>query len=341
MIESNLKDFYPIKKYKRNVLIYRVLFLLVYLISFIISAIYLYKGFWIFSILWICGMILFVFINIVVSHGAIATNWDDIDYSGFQKINLDFMLSDSIKHYAYLYIPTEIDISKTKRPVIIGFHGWNSQHREMDKYCLPTAREEKYLYFTLDARGHGNSGGEKSDFTQFDDSVKFIDMILNLPYVDNTKIAVVGFSMGAAQCAYAAYDHPYVKACVMLSGPYDLYFTRKNLSFLQNFLFKLTGCKFPKSDEIMMKYNPISKFKAEGVKLAYEDGLISNSDRVYLIANRDDHVVSYINTEKAIEKLKISEDNYRIYQKGKHCFVGNEYFLSLEIYRFLKKCLKH
>ena len=342
MEESPLIDFYPKKMFNKQVLLVRLLFFLPFLVLILYLLNYystepLY--FWIGIVLWVFCLIAYIGINAVLETGIIATNWDDMDYTSFRKINIPFNGIDGKPQAAYLYIPDGVDINNSKTPAIIGFHGWNSHHREMDRYCLPTAFSEKYLYFTMDARGQGNTQGSKNDFDQFDDSIKFIDMVSKLPYVDNTRISVVGMSMGSARTAYAAYDHPYVRSCIMLSGPYDLYYTRHHLLFIQKVLFLLSGCRFPKTDELLKKYSGINKFKSEGVKLAYSNSPVPNEKRIFLAANKNDPVVTWKNTEFAIDKLKLPETNYRIFPKGNHCFDGNEYYLSVDIYRFLKKTL--
>ncbi len=342
MEEDRLVDFYPKKMFKKSVFLVRLLFFLPFalLVAYLIlfpSESKLY--FWIAVISWLISLIAYIGINAILEAGIIATNWDEMDYTGFHKINIPFEGIDGKAQAAYLYIPDDVDIKNSKTLAIIGFHGWNSHHREMDRYCLPTAFSEKYLYFTMDARGQGNTPGSKNDFDQFDDSIKFIDMVASLPYVDNTKIAVVGMSMGSARTSYAAYEHPYVRSCVMLSGPYDLHYTRYHLSFIQKVLFLLSGCRFPRTDDLLHKFSGINKFNPEGVKLAYSSSKVPNEKRVFLAANKNDPVVTWKNTEMAIEKLKLPATNYRIFPKGNHCFDGNEYYISVDIYRFLKKTL--
>ncbi len=342
MEKNQLIDFYPKKFFKRSVLSVRFLFFLPFV--GILAYLILFPSepevyFWIAVTLWLISLIGYIGINAILETGIIATNWDDMDYTGFRKTNIPFEGIGGTPQAAYLYIPDGIDIENSKTPAVIGFHGWNSHHREMDRYCLPTAFSEKFLYFTMDARGQGNTPGNKNDFDQFDDAIKFIDMVASLPYVDNTRIAVVGMSMGAARTAYAAYEHPYVRSCVMLSGPYDLYYTRYHLLFIQKVLFTLSGCKFPKTDESLRKFSGINKFNPDGVKLAYSETKIPNEKRVFLAANKNDPVVTWKNTEMAIEKLKLPASNYRIFPKGNHCFDGNEYYISVDIYRFLKRSL--
>jgi dienelactone hydrolase len=343
MTEIELIDFYPKETFKKSVRNVKLLYFTIY--SFIlISAMFFFSPtgfrFIIFILLWVLGIIVYILNNMALEVCIIATNWDDVDYTGFQKRNIEFQKTDSINHFAYLYVPSGLEISTAKSPAIIGFHGWNSHHREMDRYCLPTAKSENYLYFTMDARGQGNTKGDKNDIAQFNDAVKFIDMVASLPYVDSTKIAVVGMSMGGARASYAAYDHPYVRALVLLSGPYDLYYTRYHMTRSQTIIFNLSGCKFPKTDEGLKLYSGMNKFTAEGIKLAYTNKPVPNSERVYMAASLDDPVVTPVNTQNAIKKLNLPPSNYRIYPKGKHCFEGGEYFLSVDIYRFLTKCLK-
>lgn len=288
----------------------------------------------IFAILSLFNCIFFVLFTI-------PTQWDDFDYSDFIKTDFDFTSSYGLKHRAFFYTRRDIDIDKdpSPKPTIIGLHGWGSHHREMDRYCLPTILQEGYLYFSYDARGQGKTPGNKNDLKQVDEAKEFIDKVLSLPYVDKKRVAVVGMSLGANKAAIAAYPNSNIKLVVMLSGPYDLGFTLKSMPFFMKIAYILLGFKVNHKVEDLQKYSGINYFKPDGIILAGNTTPTPNSNRVFLTACKKDMIVNYKNAVMAAEKLNLPPSNYKIFNNGGHIFKGNEWTLSVLVYKFIKERL--
>ncbi|QEE15016.1 alpha/beta hydrolase family protein [Promethearchaeum syntrophicum] len=345
-IESTLHDFYPQRIWTTLIHRIKIIWLLID-ISFLVTLVFQNQlSGWILFITWM----LFIGLNLVsfflifrLNLGMIATNWDNIEYTGLIKRDFRFITSNGVRNYAYIYYPENFDLESdlSPRKTIIGLHGWGSHHREMDRYCLPIIKKENYLYFTFDARGQGQTPGNKSDFGQIEDAREFLELVLKQPYVDKKNVVVVGMSLGAAKTAVVAYPHPNIKAVVMLSGPFDLLLTKKIMTLKERIIFALFGYNFSVPDEDLRKYSGINYFKPEGIILQGDTQPTPNHDRVLLLANRDDPTVKVVNTEKAIEKLQLKHENYRIFKRGHHCFEGNEYFVALEMADFIRKMMQN
>ncbi|MCY3413214.1 MAG: prolyl oligopeptidase family serine peptidase [Candidatus Heimdallarchaeota archaeon] len=338
-VTQELNDFNPLQNWKSLQKKYIYIWLLIFIILTIsISYVTGTLKIFIFLLLTIQFLVSF-WIQFNLSHFTIAVNWDDMDYSKIIKIDLPFITTDKVKHAAYLYIPKELEFSQDMDPVktMISFHGWGSHHKEMDHYCLPTVEKQKFLYFTMDSFGLGQTVGDKNNLDQVEHAGEFIDLVLSLPFVDSNRVTVVGMSLGAAKTALMAYPNPHIRALIMLSGPFDLALTKNEMTRTEYLLFRLFGFKFQATSEEMQQYSAIHQFKAEGVILAGDSKPTANADRVLLLANKNDPTVTVKNTYLAIEKLQLPGKNYRIFPQGKHIFEGNEPFVALEIHDFLLK----
>ena len=93
---------------------------------------------------------------------------------------------------------------------------------------------------------------------------EFISLIKFLPYVDKSRIAVVGMSMGANTTALAAYDDPDIKVIVMLSGPYDIQLTRQKMGFWPRLGYHLSRMKLDYSPEEYVSVSGINHFRSRG-----------------------------------------------------------------------------
>lgn len=350
LIRSELHDFSPKQDFQTRVRKWKILIAVIYLFLGILFILTTSTTLSSTSRTWMRPVFITLFLLLIpvslyalllIKTGALATNWDDMDYSGLTKRDLDFTTSDGVHHFAYIYYPSSLDLEslKTPLPTIIGFHGWGSHHREMDRYCLPSVRSHGYLYFTFDAYGQGQTPGDKNDLTQIDHAREFIDLVYSIPFVDKSQIVVVGMSLGAAKAAVVAYPNPKVKGVVLLSGPYNLVHTQKFMTWGERLLFLIGGFKLSTDQEILKKYSGIEYFRAEGVQLEGEDTVTPNSERVFLLANCDDPTVRVKSTLEAIEKLHLPPSNYRLYPHGRHCFEGNEYYVALDIEGFIQRLL--
>jgi predicted esterase len=343
-LSNDLQDSNPKQKWDNSHYLRKIIWLVIYISLMIIISIIPMENpsqkALIFILVTLLGA-LFYFILKKLENEFIPTIWDDIDYSGLIKKDFLFEPIPGVKIFAYIYHNDgiKLDSSQEKFPVIIGLHGLGASHREMDRFCLPFVKNRDVVYFTYDALGQGLSSGDKADFRQFDNVKKFIDKICTLPYVDKSRIGLIGMSFGAGKSSVAAYNHPFIKSMVLLSGLYDL---QKHINSIPKFfrftlLRKLKKMNMDSTD--LKKYSGINYFKPEGIVLFNQKIPTPNEDRVFIAANRYDRGVNWTQSATAIEILKLPPENYRIFKKGDHRFEGNGYFLSVDIFQFLDNTL--
>jgi dienelactone hydrolase len=341
---DSLNDFNPKKMWRNGLHLIQIVGIVVWIIVIVILLLNQPLSQRNLILIVICMVLLLIIgigSNLYLDLGKVPTNWDDFEYYGLVKRDFPFTPEDGQKVFSYCYFPEGENLKETTRkyPAIIGLHGLNSHHHEMDRYGVPLARQIGALYFTYDAYGHGKTPGNKGDFRQIKEAKNFIDLIKDLPYVDSKRIAVIGMSLGAAKTMVAAYPHPDVKVVVALSGPYDFLKTRNEMKLKDKIGYALFGIKLNQSDEVMKSYSALYYMKPEGIVLHGHTTPTPNNDRLFLAANLDDPLVSYENTKRAIEILQLAPSNYRLYKSGGHAFEGNEFDLAVLVYDFVKSRL--
>ncbi len=85
-----------------------------------------------------------------------------------------------------------------KQPAILVIHGWTSQMARYPERLAP-ALEQGYVCVFFDMRGHGETGGDLSNYSRedhFNDCLAAYDFMIKLPMVDTENISVFGSSYG-------------------------------------------------------------------------------------------------------------------------------------------------
>jgi dienelactone hydrolase len=80
-----------------------------------------------------------------------------------------------------------------------------------------------YAVFNLDMRGHGKTGGSMDWDQSLDDLQRVWDYLAARPDVDDTRIAVIGASMGANMSLSIASENPQIRAVGLLSPGLDYF----------------------------------------------------------------------------------------------------------------------
>ena len=112
-----------------------------------------------------------------------------------------------------------------KPPAIVMVHGFTADRQFMSVLARRVA-QNGYAVLAIDVSGHGANrnpfpGGYAADALR-PDVKKAVDFLRNYQFVDGSKIAVMGHSMGAgAVLDYAAND-PNLKGAIMISGGFGL-----------------------------------------------------------------------------------------------------------------------
>ena len=125
---------------------------------------------------------------------------------------------------ATLYVPGKMDGDNfplqppkgQRPPVVIVAHGFSADQAIMSTISRSLAKAG-YAVVSIDFRGHGaNTHSFNGDL--YDDLESAVDYAQHSPYVDNTRIALLGHSMGASAVLEAASRDARVKAVVPVSG---------------------------------------------------------------------------------------------------------------------------
>jgi dienelactone hydrolase len=135
----------------------------------------------------------------------------------------EFSLGDGIPATLYLPVDAEDDgdlpepLPKGERPpVIVMAHGYSADRASMSGMARSLARAG-YAVVNIDLRGHGsNTHAFRGDLR--DDFAAAVDWATTTPWVDGSRLAVLGHSMGAgAALDFATVDNR-AKAVVPVSG---------------------------------------------------------------------------------------------------------------------------
>jgi dipeptidyl aminopeptidase/acylaminoacyl peptidase len=109
-----------------------------------------------------------------------------------------------------------------KRPALIVLHGFGStQHAANVKFPCALFNRLGYVTMRFDMRGCGDSDGEKARLIcleQVSDTRNALTFLQTKPYVDASRIAVVGSSFGGAVAVYTAGSDDRFAACISASG---------------------------------------------------------------------------------------------------------------------------
>ena len=111
-------------------------------------------------------------------------------------------------------------------PAVVLIHGFMADRKLMSVLARRLA-ENGYAVLAIDVNGHGENsnpfGGGVGDAGSLREDVKqAVDYLRSNPFVDGSRIAVMGHSMGAgAALDYATHD-PNLKGAVMISGGWQL-----------------------------------------------------------------------------------------------------------------------
>ena len=128
---------------------------------------------------------------------------------------IDFPSVD-IKLHGIIYLPK----GEGRFPGVVMCHGMASDHRSM-RPCAQQLARRGIATLALDLRGHGKSNGTlDGDIGQ--DVVAACNILKSHVKVDGERIGLVGHSMGALACLYAATMRNKVKAVVLLSIPAEI-----------------------------------------------------------------------------------------------------------------------
>jgi dipeptidyl-peptidase-4 len=155
--------------------------------------------------------------------------------SGFilaQSTLITIKNEDGIPLYCSLYKPANFDSSK-KYPLIVYWYGGphaqlvtNSWNLGSGDYWFQYMAEHGYVVFCMDTRGSDNRGKafEQSQFRKFgdvqmQDMMSGVNYLKSLPYVDQTKMGLYGWSFGGFDTVDFMLTYPDVFKAAVAGGP--------------------------------------------------------------------------------------------------------------------------
>jgi len=135
-------------------------------------------------------------------------------------LNVNLLSNDGVSLQAIFYPPKN---SESSPLTLLLLHGAYKDSRSWDVF-RSAALEKNYAVFTVDLRGHGNSGGEKTFDESMDNDVDVaLTWLLALPEVNGKQISIAGESLGANLALRAGVRHPEINSVILLSPGMQLW----------------------------------------------------------------------------------------------------------------------
>ncbi len=104
----------------------------------------------------------------------------------------------------------------SKKPLLIYFGG-NAE--EVSSFILEAHHLQDWAILAINYRGYGNSAGSPSEKHIFNDAEFIYDWVCKNPIIDNTKIVVMGRSLGTGVAIHLASKKPILS--IILVSPFD------------------------------------------------------------------------------------------------------------------------
>ncbi len=159
-------------------------------------------------------MLIVVVILLVASGGKnspVTAQGDD----GYIQQDIIITASDGIDLGGTFWMPPNL-AENAEVPAILLLHGGNSGRHEWNRY-VPIFLEAGFAVVATDARGYGQSGGERNMILAVDDNHRWLEWLNEQPNIIHDRYGMVGSSMGATMVVNACYTTPLCATAVSLS----------------------------------------------------------------------------------------------------------------------------
>jgi dipeptidyl-peptidase-4 len=257
------------------------------------------------------------------------------DYALGKTELVEVKASDGATLYARLVKPPDFDPAR-KYPVIIEVYGGPQFQLVQNRWGVTSLRdhlfaEQGFILWSLDNRGSWGRGHawESRVFKdlghyELEDQLAGVAYLKSLPYVDPTRIGIMGWSYGGYMTLYALTHAPEVFKCGAAGGP-------------------VTDWKF--YDSIYTeRYMRTPQENPDGYKTASPLGAADKlKAKVLLMHGTDDDNVHLQNTLNFVEALVKARAPFDLYlQPGeKHAFAGEaaRLYLTQRLLEFFKQNL--
>lgn len=200
------------------------------------------------------GKVIIVFIIcLAITLGAVVlASLVQQDYGQIAVYNVTYENYNGIPIRAKLFKPVTAS-DENPAPGVVYVHGYQNNRETSDPYCLELARRG-FVALNIDALGRGNSGNPGNlsdpDFDHSFGSVRSINYLRSLSFVDESSIGVMGHSLGAEMVYNAALDDPGIDALAFSGFGYTMeadYYSPRNMLMIygkyDEYRSRMTGTK--------------------------------------------------------------------------------------------------
>ena len=166
--------------------------------------------------------LVFIICLAVLIGAVVLASWVQKGFGRVEVSNVTYMNFNGILVRAKLLKPSSASPSNPV-PGIVYIHGYQNNRETSDAYCIELARRG-IVVLEIDAIGRGNSGipGQLDD-PDFDPTYggkTSLAYLKTLPFVDTSKIGLMGHSLGAEMVYTMAVKDPSVNALVISGFAY-------------------------------------------------------------------------------------------------------------------------
>ncbi len=150
---------------------------------------------------WVCLALLLILV------GSIVANVTHTSGGAVKIQSIEYVTEDGILLHAYLYTPNTAT-NTNPAPAIVSSHGFNNTLEVQNMNCIELSKRG-YVVMAIDAYSHGKSGinsvnMDHNGIVPDMGGYSALQYVASLPFVDSTRIGMVGHSMGCAVIQSAA-----------------------------------------------------------------------------------------------------------------------------------------
>lgn len=204
------------------------------------------------------------------------------------------LIVDGRRIYGTLHIPED---GRDVHPLVIMSHGFGGAHWRLDQFASDFV-QAGYLAYGFDFCGSARSQSdgnplENSVLTEADDLNGVMDVLLQRPDVDRSRVCLFGRSQGGFVSSYVAAQRPAdVRALVMFFPAFVLQDDARKRADDQG--------KFPEASEVMGKTIG-RKYNEDAVSFDIYDVIGAYKGKVLIVHGDADAIVPLSYSERAVE----------------------------------------
>ena len=290
------------------------------------------------------------------------------DIKDFDALSLPELVwmttKDGLRLPGYIIYPHDFDPSK-RYPVHVDIYGGPDSPQVTDRWLPTTDRYQWWadngiIEATLDCRASGHNGREGLDqiYRRLDslevlDFVEWADWLKALPYVEDDKIGVEGFSFGGTMTALLVMDHPDAYHYGIAGGGvydwalYDTHYTERFMDTPQNNPEGYAATRaISHVKNYPVEFDGSTVYKTKGYDSAAADSAAVAIEPVMLRINHGtgDDNVHFQNTLQLVKALQNAGKKFdlMIYTDGMHGYGGGQRdFYVNSAHEFWLKYLKN